>query len=190
MHQKKTLIALLTTLGLLAALAGPASAAQPYKAKITGKSIYTIQGDVGSTGPGALCRAVPTTDGRTMPLSMVVTSDSRKRKATVEYVLPYVIYEHGYTGAIDPLPIDSGEITVVAASVLDEFYEPFQVQRWDKLAGLRDNCFQADNFTSNDYTVIHFEPVQLPSLQTILAWCAGEGEGWEDECPTWAAALE
>lgn len=148
------------------ALSGTASAAP------AGDPVLDFEGKSGIRALGLHCSAVPLSDGGTLPLGMVVTSDSSKRTASVQYVQTF----HGGP----PLFWSTGRITVLAAT--HRYVATSEDGSWQLVDGSaqrpgpagaeRASCEYSGYSGGGHMELVHLTAARPPSAAALAAWCA------------------
>lgn len=165
------------------AVAFTALAAAPAQASAAAGDARALdfQGRISKYTPGLSCSAVPIVGGGTTAMTMLVTSDSSKRVATVRYSLG-----GGIVLGNDPYVVGEGKIMVLKGTQ-SLSAPPITAERPGPPAHLRDVCSYGVPGASGWAELVHLQPVKLPTAAEVTAWC--QTQAWypysPGSCPTY-----
>lgn len=166
-------------MAMAGALALTGLAAAPVQAGVKDNQALDFQGKTSKYVAGLSCAAVPTTDGGRLPLTMMVTSDSSRRVATVRYSLGggVVLGDTSY-------PVGEGRITVLKAGQTLGAPE-ITAARPGPPARKRDLCSYSNPGANGWAQLVHRTSVTRPKAAEVMAWC--ETQSWfqysPESCP-------
>jgi hypothetical protein len=170
--------ACLLAVGAVAVTVPAAQAASKPAATPSQQSWMNLQLANQQSGPGASCE-VPTTDGGTMLIDVVALTDTSKRMGTVRYVAS------ARWSGVAPLELGTGAVTVTrvegsipTGAVLAERRGPAKAKAHP--------CYWGNWAQSMQLQVVHMQPVQRPSRETLVEWCGRFSPA--ATCPTELAA--
>jgi hypothetical protein len=130
---------------------------------------------------GIQCHNVPLPGGGTAALSMLITSDSRRRVATATYTysVPYLNAE---------MPLGVGSVTVLTDTRTSYGKTTVSQRPRVQLEG-NDSCDYSTVGLVGVTEVMHHTPVKRPTLAAVQTWCTTQP--WFTDlpqyCPTWLA---
>ncbi|NAZ74085.1 hypothetical protein GTQ99_01390 [Kineococcus sp. T13] len=171
--------ALATTLVVSLAAAAPASAQSLGR---SGDPLLDFRSVASRYGPPLTCDAVPTVHGTTAPLGMVVTSDSSRKVATVEYVI-YVGPWDSPDGQEALVPVADGRVTVVRGThyTAGPTLEVRTAERRGASTQRSDACRYSNPSQWGQADVVHLRPVKRSLANALQSWCTKQP--WYTEAP-------